>query len=136
MSDFNAGENRKYSGVQHIGQILQERNIKLVGADAFSQSGFTQVPNAVLKSDEISPGAKLAYTMLLSYAWHNDFCFPGQDRLGTDMGVSRRSANTYIKELNEKGFINVKRQGQGRPNLYEVNLKAKVIGKHGKRSSR
>jgi chromosome segregation and condensation protein ScpB len=52
------------------------------------------------------------------------------------MGVSRRSANTYIKELNEKGFINVKRQGQGRPNLYEVNLKAKVIGKHGKRSSR
>ncbi len=71
--------------------------------------------------------------MLLSYAWHNDYCFPGQDRLGDDMGVTRRSANTYIKELNEKGFINVKRQGQGRPNIYEVNLKAKVINKYAKR---
>ena len=76
------------------------------------------------------------YTMLLSYAWHNDFCFAGQDRLGTDMVVSRRSANTYIKELSVKGFINVKRQGQGRPNLYEVNLKAKVIGKHRNRTSK
>ena len=114
--------------VRHIGEVL-EKNIKLVGADALSTRGFTQVPNAVLKSTSLSPGAKLAYTMLLSYAWHNDFCFPGQGRLGEDMGVTRRSANTYIKELSEKGFIKVKRQGQGRPNLYEVNLKAKIEDK-------
>ena len=75
----------------------------------------------------LSPGAKLAYTMLLSYAWYNDYCFPGQDRLGADMGVTRVTANTYIQELAKKGFINVTRQGQGRTNLYEVNLKAKVL---------
>ena len=121
---------------RHIGEILKERNIKLVGADALSIQGFTQVPNAVLKSPEISAGAKLAYTTLLSYAWHNDYCFPGQDRLGDDMGVTRRSANTYIKELSEKGFIKVKRQGQGRPNIYGVNLKAKVLNSNQRSASR
>jgi hypothetical protein len=121
---------------RHIGEILKERNIKLVGADALSIHGFTQVPNAVLKSPEISAGAKLAYTMLLSYAWHNDYCFPGQGRLGDDMGVTRRSANTYIKELSGKGFIKVKRQGQGRPNIYEVNLKSKVLNNNRSGASR
>jgi chromosome segregation and condensation protein ScpB len=52
------------------------------------------------------------------------------------MGVTRRSANTYIKELSEKGFIKVKRQGQGRPNIYEVNLKAKVLNSNQRSASR
>lgn len=111
---------------RHISELL-DKNIKLVGADALSMNGFTQVPNAVLKHKQISAGAKLAYTMLLSYAWPNDYCFPGQERLATDMGVGRTTANAYIKELSTKGFIKVKRRGQGATNLYEVNLKAKVL---------
>jgi hypothetical protein len=43
------------------------------------------------------------------------------------MGVGRTTANAYIKELSTKGFINVKRRGQGATNIYEVNLKAKVL---------
>ncbi len=120
------GGTKRRGGIRHISEIL-DQNIKLIGADVLSLKGFTQVPNVVLKSNAISPGAKLAYTMLLSYAWHNDFCFPGQDRLANDMGVSRQSANSYIKELEAKGFIKVTRRGQGKPNLYEVNLKAKVL---------
>ena len=113
-------------GIRAIGEIL-EQNIKLIGADALSQRAFTQVPNAILRSDKISPGAKLTYTLLLSYAWHNDFCFPGQDRLADDMGIARQTANRHIKELADKGFIAIKRQGLNRPNLYEVNLTAKVL---------
>ena len=113
------------AGVRHIADVLQERSIVLKGADRLSVEGFTQVPNAVLKSDKISPGAKLAYTMLLSYAWHNNFCFPGQARLARDMGVSRRSAVTYIQELCSEHFVNVKKRGQGRTNIYELILTTK-----------
>jgi response regulator of citrate/malate metabolism len=111
-----------------LGELV-ERNIKLVGADALSQRGFTQVPNAILRHKQISPGAKLAYTMLLSYAWHNDFCFPGQETLAKDMGVTDRSVRTYLKELETKKFLTIKQQGQGRPNLYHLDLTAKVLQK-------
>ena len=117
---------RKYSSssATHISNLLpNEKNIILRGADVLSQRGFTQVPNYVLESERISPGAKLTYALLLKYAWHNDFCFPGQERLAKDMGVTRQSVNAYIKELRKKGFIAVKRQGQGRPNIYELFLR-------------
>ena len=112
--------------MKHIGDAL-DRNIRIIGADPLTQRGFTQIPNVILKSPKITGGAKLAYTMLLSYAMGDDRCFPGQERLGVDMGVTRQTANQYIKELSDKGFINIKRRGQGRSNLYEINLKAKVL---------
>ena len=111
--------------MKHIGKTLKERNIVLKGADAATAQGFTQVPNFVLKSPKLSTGAKLTYAMLLSYAWHDDFCFPGQDRLATDMGISRQSANTHVKELEKKGFLKITRRGQGRPNLYELSFRQK-----------
>lgn len=76
----------------------------------------------MLRSERISPGAKLAYAMLLSYAWQNDFCFPGQERLAKDMGVGARSVVRYIQELEKEQFVTIKKRGQSRPNLYELNL--------------
>ena len=118
-------QHKRRGGAQHIGDLIRERNIILRGADALTTKGFTQVPNHLLKSEKISPGAKLAYTMLLSYAWQNDFCFPGQERLAKDMGSGVRSVVRYIQELEKHEFIKVKRQGQGRSNLYELNLTTK-----------
>ena len=118
------------SGPKHIGDLIRDRNIVLKGGDVLSQRGFTQVPNHLLRSDKISAGAKLAYTMLLSYAWHNEYCFPGQERLAKDMGAGERSVVRYIQELEKEQFISVKRRGLGRPNLYELNLTTK-----GKRKS-
>jgi hypothetical protein len=59
-----------------IGEII-DRNIALKGADLLTAKGFTMVPNYLLISNRISPGAKLTYAMLLKYAWQNDYCFPG-----------------------------------------------------------
>lgn len=104
-----------------IGEII-ERNILLKGADALTQKGFTMVPNHVLVSGKLSPGAKLCFAMLLRYAWQNGFCFPGQARLALDMGVSDRSVRTYLQELSERSLITIKQRGLGKPNLYEINL--------------
>ena len=113
--------------IKPIGQLIAERNIIIRGGDAFSMAGFTQVPNAILKSQKLTPAAKLTYAMLLSYAWQNDFCFPGQERLARDIGVSDRSVRTYLKELEETGLLAIKQQGQGRPNKYYLDLKAKLL---------
>jgi len=111
-----------------IGEIL-DRNIILKGADVLSAKGFTQVPNHVLVSASISPGAKLTYAMLLKYAWQNDYCFPGQERLAKDMGVTDRSVRTYLQELEAEHFVTIKQRGLGKPNLYELNLSASATGR-------
>jgi hypothetical protein len=114
---------RREGRLTGIGQIL-DRNIILKGADVLTVKGYTQVPNHVLTSDRLSPGAKLVYAMLLKYAWEKDYCFPGQERLAVDMGVTRQSANAYIQELQRQQFIAIRRRGQGKTNLYELNLLA------------
>ena len=113
--------------MQDIQKIIAERNIVIKGGDAFTLSGFTQVPNAILRSSQLSPAAKLTYAMLLSYAWQNDYCFPGQERLASDIGVTDRSVRTYLKELETKGLLSIKQQGQGRPNMYYLDLGAKLL---------
>jgi hypothetical protein len=99
------------------------RNIILEGADVLTAKGFTMVPNHVLVSSKVSPSAKLAYAMLLKYAWEKDFCYPGQETLAKDMGVTDRSVRTYLKELEAHKFIEIKQQGQGHPNLYVLKMR-------------
>ena len=111
-----------YAQEQSIGDIIRERNIVLRGADALSARGFTQVPNHILYNGKLSPGAKLTYAMLLKYAWQNDYCFPGQETLAKDMGVSDRSVRTYLQELEKADFVTIKQRGLGKVNLYELNL--------------
>ncbi len=118
--------------MQKFGDLLREKNIRLLGADAFSTNGFTQVPNYMLKSSRISPGAKLTYALLLSYAWGNDYCFPGQETLAKDMGSGLRSVARYIKELEREKFLTIKKLGQGRVNLYELNLTVPKGGRSGR----
>jgi biotin operon repressor len=115
---------RREGRVVSIGEVI-ERNIILKGADVLTQKGFTMVPNHLLVSNRISPGAKLAYAMLLK-------CFPGQETLAREMGVTRQSVNTYLEELQHQKFIEIKRRGQGLTNLYVLFLKA--TGKTRRRS--
>src|ERR1700684_4246857 len=118
-----------YGLPRKIGDLLKERNIILKGADAASAQGFTQVPNFLLKSKKLSSGDKLAFAMLLSYAWQNDYCFPGQKRLGEDMGLDERNVRRHLKSLEAARLLSIQRGGQGKTNIYELNLKPRDIGK-------
>ena len=109
---------------RHISDLLKERNIILKGADAASAMGFTQVPNFLLKSKKLSSGDKMAFAMLLSYAWQNDYCFPGQRRLAEDLGLDERSVRRNLKSLEANGLLAIQRRGLGKTNIYELNLTA------------
>ena len=86
-----------YEPARRLGDILKDKNIILKGADAATAMGFTQVPNFLLKSKKLSSGDKMAFAMLLSYAWQNDSCFPGQERLAEDMGFGAQ--RSYKSEI-------------------------------------
>ena len=109
-------------GPRSIGDILRERNIELATSDPVVRGGFTQVPNFILKNAELSLGAKVTYSMFLHYAWHNDSCFPGQERLATDMGMSQSRVSEFIKELEKADLIEITRRGQGKTNLYKIKF--------------
>jgi biotin operon repressor len=113
--------------MQRIGELLKDRNIILKGADAATARGFTQVPNFLLKSNNLSSGDKLAFAMLLSYAWQNDYCFPGQKRLGEDMGLHETNVRKHLKSLETIGLLTITRRGQGKTNIYTLNLKPRKI---------
>lgn len=91
--------------------VLEDDSLRSLG-------GFTQVPNVVLKHPNISFGAKVAYGVLLSYAWSDDFCFPAQERLAKDLNCSVRQVQRLLTELRDHSFINWKQQGLNRPNVY------------------
>jgi hypothetical protein len=119
--------------MDHIGQRLNEieQNMRLNTADPIARYGFTQLPNFILRNPEISVGAKTVYALLLSYAWHNNLCFPGQDRLAEDMGLTRPRVTQLLSELQSFDLIEIERRGQGKTNFYTVNFVVKRKGAKG-----
>ena len=113
--------------MDHIAAQLtkKQQNIEIIGADPATRYGFTQVPNFVLTNKGLSVGAKLAYAMLLKYAWSDTACFPGQQKLAEDMGSGERSVRTYLKELQDAKFLEVTQRGLGKTNLYRLFLTVK-----------
>jgi DNA-binding transcriptional ArsR family regulator len=75
----------------------------------------------------LSAGDKMTFAMLLSYAWQNDYCFPGQERLAQDLGLTDRSVRTHLKSLEKIGLLTVKRRGQGKTNIYELDLEPRRL---------
>src|SRR5262249_52540916 len=80
--------------------------------------GFTSIPNRILENNDLTLGARMTYAMLLKYAWQKDFCFPAQERIAVDLGVTARSVRTFLNELKQHGIIAWKQQGLNRPNIY------------------
>jgi hypothetical protein len=105
----------EYQSERHIGDILKERNIEIVGADLATRHGFTQVPNFILTKSDISVGAKLAYAMLLKYAWNNDACYPGQVKLAEDMAPPIAASVLISKSLRPQRCWRSHRGDSARP---------------------
>ncbi len=96
--------------------------MRLNTSDPIARHGFTQLPNFILRNAELSANAKVVYSLLLSYAWHNDLCFPGQERLADHMGVNISTVSRAITELEDCSLIEIERRGQGRTNFYIINF--------------
>ena len=109
--------------MEHISQGIEhrERTLIIESRDHRVTGGFTQVPNAVLKNKDLSFGAKTVYGLLLSYAWHNNEVFPGQDRIAADAGATRQTINKYIQELVRAQLVSIRQRGMGKTAIYTLH---------------
>ena len=96
----------------------KETTVVLRDAGLRKLKGFIQIPKAILMCQDISYGAKVAYSILLGYAWQDEFCFPAQESLANDLGCSIRQARRFLVELKEQRFITWKQTGLNKPNVY------------------
>lgn len=99
---------------------IRNNDKTLVFDDYNLRGGFAQIPNTILRSSDLSANGKILYALLLSYAWRDKECFPGQDRLADNMGLKKLSVVRVLKELQSKKLIEIERRGQGKPNIYHI----------------
>ncbi|MCG9969976.1 helix-turn-helix domain-containing protein [Pelotomaculum terephthalicicum JT] len=84
------------------------------------KNGFTSIPNAVMMAMGLSIGAKFMYGLLLMFAWQENECFPGQERLAIVAEISIRQVQRYLFELRDYGLITWRRRGQNQTNVYYI----------------
>lgn len=79
---------------------------------------FAKAQNWLLRRSELSPGAKLIYVRLLQFFGKSGHCFPGQEKLGREVGLSDRQVRRHLKELHRNGLIETERRGWNSSNDY------------------
>lgn len=88
--------------------------------DKTLKSGFAPTPRIVLRHPKLSRNSKTTYSLLLDYAWQSGSCFPGQQTLANDLGVSIRTIQRDLEELKDFGLIDWKQRGKNRTNIYYI----------------
>jgi AraC-like DNA-binding protein len=106
--------------MKQIGSLAKERFEQIVIENEMLRAGFAAMPYMVLRDTRLSVGARLAYAVLLMYAWQEGACFPGQERMAADMGVSSRHLRRYLQELENSSYVRVEQQGLNKPNRYMI----------------
>ncbi len=100
----------------------------LIILDPALKKGFTSIPNIVLYAKNLSMTAKCLYSILLSFAWSESECFPGQERLAEVAGVTDRTIRKYLDELKEYGLVSWVQRGLNQTNVYYINDLSKIEG--------
>lgn len=93
----------------------------LVILDPTLRHGFTSIPNKVLFASGLSMFAKCLYYILPSFAWQDNECWPGQNKLSKAAGCHVNTIEKYLKELRDYGLISWKRQGLNLPYIYYMH---------------
>ena len=118
--------------MRSLGSLLKERLEQIVVENEMLRAGFAAFPYLVLRDVRLSVGARLAYAVLLMYAWQEGSCFPGQERMASDMGVSSRHLRRFLTELRDLRYISWRKVLPGGTNTYvlhDVRSKLKAEAK-------
>ncbi len=63
------------------------------------------IPDGMVRSTSISPGAKLTYARLTRYAGQDGKCYPAVETLAAEIALSARQAQRYLAELEREHLV-------------------------------
>lgn len=89
--------------------------------DRLTGTKFAIVPEWVLRNRQLSDGAVRCYGLLARYVNAEGAAWPGQDTLAEALGVTVRSVQRYLSELEDVGALVRVRRG-GTSNLYHLRV--------------
>jgi hypothetical protein len=116
--------------MENLGALLRERLDQVLIENETLRAGFAALPYKILKDTRLSTGARLAYAILLMYAWQEGSCFPGQQRMATDMGVTDRHLRRFLNELREHGYVTWRKTMPWGSNTYTIiDVRSKLRSK-------
>ena len=91
---------------------------------------FTIVPNEMLYQSQLSIPARYLYCVLLMRCGKNDYCYPSQTNLATNLGITDRHVRTLLNELISGGLVKRERSGFNKANHYTV-AKTLIVQRNG-----
>ena len=118
---------------------MDEKKVDRLKAYAGSvlDQGYGVVGKRVMRDRTIKIGAKGLYCYLCVYGKE---VFPKRDTICYDLGISRDTYNSYLKELVTHGYVSVKQQrGEGNKfagNLYTINIELPALAEGEKKPQR
>ena len=81
---------------------------------------FVKLPQRVLCRSDLTPLAKLVFAAICDHMRTGRRAWPGVRRICSLVGVTDKPVMRSIRELENRGLLNVSRPGRGRHNTYSL----------------
>jgi response regulator of citrate/malate metabolism len=79
---------------------------------------YTAIPDHFIRNADVSDGAFRVFLILLSRAWENSDDLGTMEEMALDYGKSVATFRKYLKELEDRGCVEVTPRGMGRSASY------------------
>ncbi len=84
-----------------------------------TKTGFTMIPNRVIKNPKITNNIFRTYVAIRSYAYGKNKAFPSQETIAKDLGTNRETINKHVAKLAKLGEIKKRKRGYSQSNVYD-----------------
>lgn len=99
--------------MKSIADALGKSNERIGGEGRFGpRRHFTKIFRSDIENKNFTDAEFRVYIFLKSFCISNNFCWPGQPLIAESLGKSVDTIKRIIKSLNDKGLIQIKKEGR------------------------
>ena len=81
---------------------------------------YIKVPLAVITDKNLKPSSKVLFSLLIILVQQEGYCFAGNDYLAEKLNTSNRTISRLLKELSDKGYINMEFKHKFQRKIYII----------------